>query len=201
MRRPFRDFCVSLAGVLCLLATAASAQDKFFDSNGVRLRYVDGGTGAPVVLVHGYANSIETWSDRGVLQRIRDLEGDTPFRATVVGLWPPDQPPPTEDQIRERSLELARKNDPLALAAFVKSLRGHVVTDAQVAAVRMPTLGIVGSADAALAGMRQLKTVLPSLELVVVDGATHAFERGILGRAEFVDTIRRFIRAHSQASP
>jgi hypothetical protein len=42
-----------------LLPAVVSAQDKFFTSNGVQIRYVDQGAGEPVVLVHGYTNVIE----------------------------------------------------------------------------------------------------------------------------------------------
>jgi len=49
----------------------ASAEDKFFNSNGVRIRYVDHGTGEPVVLVHGYTNVIErAWIETGVLPNL-----------------------------------------------------------------------------------------------------------------------------------
>jgi pimeloyl-ACP methyl ester carboxylesterase len=286
-------------GCACVLlvtawASLAAAQDRYFDSGGVRLHYVDGGSGEPLVLAHGYTNSVELWSDTGVLanlrrdhrviafdarghgksgkphdpaaygaemsrdivrlldhlglrrahilgysmggnvvvqllttnpdrflsavlvaaagrrqwtareddntrNRVRELEGPTPFRATVLGVWPPDQPPPSEDVLQQRSLELSRTNDPLALAAFVKAVRGHVVTTEQVASVKVPTMGIVGSADPALAGMRDLKAVMPSLELVVVDGATHGYERSILRRPEFVDHVRRFVAERRQA--
>lgn len=34
----------------------------FLSIDGVRVRYVDVGTGAPVVLIHGFASSLETWT-------------------------------------------------------------------------------------------------------------------------------------------
>jgi pimeloyl-ACP methyl ester carboxylesterase len=34
----------------------------FADVNGVRVRYIDTGSGSPVVLVHGFASSLETWN-------------------------------------------------------------------------------------------------------------------------------------------
>jgi pimeloyl-ACP methyl ester carboxylesterase len=37
----------------------ALAQDKFFDSAGVQIRYVEKGSGDPIVLVHGYTSNIE----------------------------------------------------------------------------------------------------------------------------------------------
>jgi len=50
--------------VLLLLTASAAAQpvappDQFFDSAGVRIRYVDQGSGAPIVLMHGYTGTLD----------------------------------------------------------------------------------------------------------------------------------------------
>ena len=56
------------ATLLWILASAALAQDRFLDAGGVRIRYVERGAGAPVVLVHGFTASIERgWIETGVL--------------------------------------------------------------------------------------------------------------------------------------
>lgn len=56
---------------VCLPASAgaqAPLQDRFFDSEGVRIRYVDTGRGEPLVLVHGNLSHIERqWVATGVL--------------------------------------------------------------------------------------------------------------------------------------
>jgi len=53
------------------LAYGQATQDKFFDSNGVRIRYVEQGAGEPVVLVHGYISSAEeAWFTSGVFQQL-----------------------------------------------------------------------------------------------------------------------------------
>jgi pimeloyl-ACP methyl ester carboxylesterase len=38
-----------------------NAQDRFFDSNGVRIRYQVSGQGPPVVLIHGFGETLERW--------------------------------------------------------------------------------------------------------------------------------------------
>jgi pimeloyl-ACP methyl ester carboxylesterase len=44
-----------------------SLQDKYFDSNGIRIRYVEAGTGTPIVLIHGYTRFLESnWINNGV---------------------------------------------------------------------------------------------------------------------------------------
>ena len=47
------------------------ADAKFATIDGVRLRYVDVGEGSPVVLIHGYASSLDTWS--GLIPRLAEL--------------------------------------------------------------------------------------------------------------------------------
>ncbi len=49
-----------------LLAATAHAQDRWFDSAGVRIRYVDRGAGTPVVLLHGNGGSLQSWIDSGI---------------------------------------------------------------------------------------------------------------------------------------
>jgi pimeloyl-ACP methyl ester carboxylesterase len=46
----------------------ALGQERYFDSAGVRIRYIDQGTGPAIMLVHGFTATIETsWIDTGVL--------------------------------------------------------------------------------------------------------------------------------------
>lgn len=55
---------------LCLLGAAgfSFADDQFFDSDGVKIRYTVQGEGEPVVLVHGYTAGIATnWKAPGIL--------------------------------------------------------------------------------------------------------------------------------------
>jgi pimeloyl-ACP methyl ester carboxylesterase len=52
----------------CIWIGAATAQDRFFLSGGVRINYVDHGAGAPVLLIHGFTASIEpAWIETGIL--------------------------------------------------------------------------------------------------------------------------------------
>jgi pimeloyl-ACP methyl ester carboxylesterase len=62
---------IALMATFVCSASDALAQDKFFMSNGVRLRYVERSTGQPVVLLHGNAGWIEeSWSDPGVIDAL-----------------------------------------------------------------------------------------------------------------------------------
>ena len=123
------------------------------------------------------------WTDqdeRDAEAAAAELESGVPYRSLILATAPTDQPPPTEEAIRKRSQEIVATNDPLAHAALVRARRELVVTDSQMAAVRVPTLAVVGSADRALTGVNSLKAVWPALKVVVIQGAVHssANERG-----------------------
>jgi pimeloyl-ACP methyl ester carboxylesterase len=64
---------VLVAAVLVLGAGPALAQDQYFDSSGVRIRYIDRGKGDPVVLLHGNGGSLQGWIDAGI---VASLERD-----------------------------------------------------------------------------------------------------------------------------
>lgn len=265
---------------------AAAAQDRFFDSGGVRLRYVDHGAGTPVVLVHGFTASIEpAWIETGILpdlardyrviafdlrghgksdkphdpraydeigldairlldrlgiqkahivgyslggiivcklltthpgrflsavlggaayrrsqsersdraadQAARDIESGV-YRDLVVSTAPTDEPAPTEEAIRKRSKEISQANDVLAHAALMRARRALVVTDGEIARVRVPAIALVGAADPALPRVQAMQAVWPGLELRVVPGAAHptVHPRGLPRRTEFLDAIR-----------
>jgi pimeloyl-ACP methyl ester carboxylesterase len=270
-------------------STAALAQDRFFDSAGVRIRYVDHGAGLPVVLIHGFTANIErSWIETGVLPDLArdyrvialDLRGhggsDKPrdprayddigldvirlldhleisrahvvgyslggiivaklltthserflsavlgaaayrrgrsersdreaeaaareieagvYRALVVSTAPTDEPPPDEAAIRQRSRDIAGSNDILAHAALMRARRALLVTDAEIAAVRVPALAVAGAADPALPRIRAMQAVWPGLELQIVPGAAHptVHPRGLPRSSQFVAAIRRQI--------
>lgn len=284
------------AAVLCLvLAPGVSfAQDKFFDSNGVTIRYVEQGNGEPIVLLHGIADSLEIWVRRNVFQNLatdyrviafdarghgksgkphdpkrygREMALDTVRlldhlgirRAHVVGYsmggrltsqlltlhpdrfltatlvagvsafrWTPEAARRAEQEASEREQECVSRTlifnqfrdkpseedikarsaacfadpnqDRFAIAALTRSRADQVITPAQAAAVTVPTLGIVGSLDPQTAGFERLKKLRPSLKLVVIDGAVHAGDHGILTRPEFIAALREFIAANRTSS-
>ena len=73
--------CSAMIMTVALLSTALSApvvgNDMYFDSDGVRIRYIDvgprDGDGEPVVLIHGGAASIEwQWGESGMIDALDD---------------------------------------------------------------------------------------------------------------------------------
>jgi pimeloyl-ACP methyl ester carboxylesterase len=285
-----------LAACLGLVASVAGAQtaldDKFFDSKGVKIRYVDVGQGEPVVLIHGFSSTLDAnWGGTHVIdalakdfrvvaldcrghgksdkphdaksygiemiedvarlmdhlglakahivgysmggaitgkfitthpervisavfggssprlgwtaQNERDneelassLEQGTGMRPLILRLLPPNEPRPSDDVIDRQSQASLGRNDAIALASVQRGNKAQVVTVAQVRALQMPILAVVGSADPLKAGVDAFKTLLPSLNVVVIDGATHSGARGAPARQEFRDAVHDFLAAH-----
>ena len=276
-------------GAYCLSANADAAEERFFDSAGIRIRYIEEGWGEPVVLVHGYTSDAEAqWTRTGVLQALatryrvialdarghgrsgkphdpaqygpemgfdilRLLDYLDITRAHIVGysmgahivaqlatthperfltatlggapgrfswsledqqrvereaaemeqallrsqtlrLWPHGEPLPSEERIRELSAAQLTGQDPRALAAVRRSNPAQVVTLAQIAAVTVPMLGVVGTADPYLSQFLELKAVMPQLDLVTIEAASHS---SAPGRPEFSQAVLAFLRAHS----
>lgn len=46
------------------------AGDKFLDAGGIRIRYQASGQGTPVVLLHGFGETLESWQRAGIVQLI-----------------------------------------------------------------------------------------------------------------------------------
>src|SRR5437016_4381064 len=66
-----RTTLVVISGLLFLLPCIAGAADQFFDSNGVKIRYIVTGSGEPIILIHPFAASAEIWEPL-----VRDLSKD-----------------------------------------------------------------------------------------------------------------------------
>lgn len=271
-------------------AAAAAADDRFFDSGGVRLRYLERGAGPPVVLLHGFTADMErAWMQTGVMTDLsrdhrvvaldlrghgrsdkprhaaaydeialdvvrlldhlgierahavgyslggiilarlltthehrfltvtlaaaayrraqseradraaeaaaREIEETGLFRSLVVSTAPTDEPAPDEQAIRQRSDAIALYNDRFALAALMRARRALLVTDAQVAMVRVPVLALVGSADPQAERVKAMQGKWPALHVEVVPGATHptVHPRALIRRPEFVAAVRRHV--------
>ncbi len=296
LRRTALVLIASATAFAPIARAQTAADDKFFDSRGVKIRYVDVGRGEPVVLIHGFSSSLDAnWGQTKVIDALAkdfrvvafDVRGhgksDKPHdvasyglavvedvtrlmdhlgiaKAHIVGysmggavtgkfitmhpdrvitavfggsaprlgwpaqaerdsnalaesleqghgmrplilrLAPPNEPKPSDEAIERESRVIMGRNDPLALAAVQRGNREQAVTLAEVRALRMPLLAVVGSADPIKAGVDAFKLIKSDLNVVVIDGATHSSTRGAPGRREFAAAIHDFIAAHRSAS-
>jgi pimeloyl-ACP methyl ester carboxylesterase len=267
----------------------AAPPDKFFDSNGARIRYVEEGDGEPALLIHGFTSSVEHgWIDTGAFSQlarhyhviafdvrghgksgkphdpkqygretvqdvIRLLDhlhiqkahivgysmggrivaqllatkperfitatlggailniGSSPLdgvrdvwateieqgslHSIALAIWPTDHAKPTEEEIRRFSKERLNGNDLQALAAACRAYPSDPIEESAVTTLRVPVLGIAGTADPALNGLNALKSRLPELQLTVVSiqGAGHM---AAFSPEEFVQAIEQFLAAH-----
>ena len=278
---------ITVVALVVSFSVDGSAQDQFFESNGVRIRYVEQGTGDVVVLIHGNGGSLQGWIDRGVLptlardyrvvaidarghgksgkphdpraygrelgldvvrlldhlkvrrahiigysmgasitatlltshpdrfitatlggaagrfrwtaedttramQEASEKERDCVSRTQIRRLAAVGQPKPSDEEIRKASEAcMANPNqDRFAFAALHRSLPEQAITPEQVKAVKVPTLGVVGSLDPYLADFKELSTLRPAMKLVVINGATHGTATQ---RPEFVAAVRDFL--------
>lgn len=102
---------------------------------------------------------------------------------------------PTEEEIQKRIAACRADTtfDPLAVAASLRGYRDQAVTPEQMAAVKVPTLGIVGTLDHTLKAMQDLKKIRPDMKLVLLEGVSHTGKTGIQGSPALVPEIRTFI--------
>jgi len=297
MTRRISPLTVVLAVFFVFSASAQTPlEDRFFTSEGVRIRYVDVGRGEPVVLVHGFSSSLDAnWGNLGIIEKLskdfrvialdcrghgksdkphdaasyginliedvtrlldhlsvrrahivgysmggaiagkfitthpvrvisavfggsaprltwtaqseRDseelavsLESGQGMRPLILRLAPPNEPKPSDEAIAAQSRATLGRNDALALAAVQRGNKHQVVTAAEVKALRMPLLAVVGSADPIKAGVDAFKQLKPELTVIVIDGATHSGARGAPGRPEFASAVHDFLAAHRSSS-
>ena len=278
-----KKFLIVIA--VLVVAVPVFAEDKFFNSNGVQIRYVDEGMGEPVILLHGFTGSVDRWRvDSRVFEELRkeyrviafDSRGNglsgkphtadaygvemahdatrlldhlgiqrahfvgfsfrgnvvaklltmTPsrflsaviggasgrraddpkaneeearqiekgdFRSLLTRLAATNGPAPSEEAIRLASQQISERNDLLAISAMVRGRPGLIVTEKAQAAVRVPTLAIVGSLDPNLAGVQTLKKLMPTLQVVIIEGAGHG---PTLTHPQFIEATRAFISNH-----
>ena len=95
--------------------------------------------------------------------------------------------------------EQARNADPddgqdyVALAVIPLGWREQSVSESELAATSVPTLAVVGTEDVRLPQVRGLKSVIPGLQLIEVEGGTHGATQR---RPEFIHGVRAFLDSH-----
>ncbi|MBX9787965.1 MAG: alpha/beta hydrolase [Pirellulales bacterium] len=268
--------------------------DQFFDSDGVKIHYIEQGAGEPVLLIHGFTANIQLqWVAPGVFPRlakefrvialdnrghgrsgkphdaaeygvkmvedsIRLLDHLKIERAHVVGysmggfitnkllslhpervitatlggagwsregdkrfeimdqladsldagtgiapllkfLTPEGAPPLSEEQIKTYNQMVLLLNDPKALAAAVRGMKGLMIPEEKLLANTRPVLALIGSKDPLKAGVDELEKVkMPQLTVEVIDGADHM---DAFGRPEFIEGLEKFLDANRVAQP
>jgi pimeloyl-ACP methyl ester carboxylesterase len=103
----------------------------------------------------------------------------------------------TGEELERRAKELLSRNDPIALAAVVRSFSAVQLTNDEIAALKIPILVIVGSEDLPESRPAAFEGLQPDLKTVIVDAADHT---NTVPRPEFSDALRTLLREHSSSA-
>ncbi|MEA2564318.1 MAG: hypothetical protein QOH06_5822 [Acidobacteriota bacterium] len=111
-------FLLTVLVVFCLVPVPADAADEFFDSNGVKIRYVTEGKGDPVVLIHGWMGDSSMWgSDQSGNTKL-DTTGADGFQLIAMdcrGHGKSDKPHDPEKYGPEMAADVVRLLDHLKI--------------------------------------------------------------------------------------
>lgn len=146
------------------------------------------------VQVAGPGRSPDAANDPRIEIEAAEIEKSGISRSRLYRQAPPNAKP-TEEDYRQREAE-CRANPDFDRHSVAASLRGYkdqAVTPDQMRAVRIPTLGIVGTLDHALAEMQELKKLRPDMKLVLLEGVSHTGQTGIQSQPQLVVEIRTFL--------
>lgn len=146
------------------------------------------------VQVAGAGRSPAAANDPRIEVEAAEIEKDCVSRSRIYRQAPPNAKPTEEDYQKRVAACRADPNfDQLAVAASLRGYKDQAVTPEQMMAVKVPTLGIVGTLDHTLKEMQDLKKLRPDMKLVLLEGVSHTGATGIQGRPELVSAIRDFI--------
>lgn len=106
--------------LLCFATTPVLAlEDQYLDANGVKIRYIDTGRGKAIVLLHGGASNLESWTSEGVVDNLAKDFRVIAFDARGHGKS--DSPRDPAAYGRQQALDVVRILDAL------KIQRAHII--------------------------------------------------------------------------
>ena len=188
-----RVLCV--ATLICAAASPATAQsftaeDRYFDSQGVRIRYVDVGRGEPVLFFHAMSESVERLLNTGVIDRLAahfrvivfDMRGhgksDKPHDPAAYGQAMVEDAARLLDHVQVRSVHVVGY-----------SLGGYVAakfTATHPARVRTATFGASSVMSARLWAMRFEGRIVS-----IADALERGDPRPLIGRFTAAEELER----------
>jgi len=142
----------------------------------------------------GAGRSPEAANDPRIEIEASEIEKSCISRSRLYRQAPPNAKP-TEEEYRRREAQCRADADfdQYSVAASLRGYHDQAVTAEQMRAVKVPTLGIVGTLDHTLKEMQELKQLRPDMKFVLLEGVSHTGPTGIQGRPELVTAIRDFI--------
>jgi pimeloyl-ACP methyl ester carboxylesterase len=95
----------------------------------------------------------------------------TPLLRAVTG----GQNAPSDDAVAAASAALFARNDPAALAAATRGLlQLFQISEAELRAVKVPVLAVVGEEDQNAASAKSMARAVTTMEVIIIPGANHA---------------------------
>jgi pimeloyl-ACP methyl ester carboxylesterase len=154
-----------------------------FDSDGVRIAYIDEGQGEPILLIHGFASNAATnwiapgWVSalsaagrRAIPYMVRGMVGSGPI---AKALEAPSIDDVTNDTARSfRAFAEQTGSDLKALAACMRGPREKITAD-ELATIAVPTLVAVGSEDVIAGSGAELATLIKGAQFLDIPRRDH----------------------------
>ena len=146
--------------------------------------------------VAGAGRSPEAANDPRIEVEASEIEKGCISRSRLYRQAPPNAKPTEDDYRKAEERCRADKNfDQYSVAASLRGYHDQAVTLEQMAAVNVPTLGIVGTLDHTLKEMQALSKARPAMKFVLLEGVSHTGATGIQRQPALVTEIRAFIAA------
>ena len=142
----------------------------------------------------GPGRSPQAANDPRIEVEASEIEKSCISRSRLFRQAPPTAKPSEDDYRRaEEKCRVDKSFDQSAVAASLRGYRDQAVTPEQMQAVKVPTLGVVGTLDHTLKEMQELKRLRPEMNLVIVDGVSHMGATGIQRWPGLPGAIREFV--------
>ena len=149
--------------------------------------------------VSGAGRSPAAANDPRIEVEAAEIEKECISRSRMYRQAPPNAKPVEADyKARAEECRANKQFDQHATAASLRGYKDQAVTAEQMRAVKVPTLGIVGTLDHTLKEMQELKRVRPDMKLVLLEGVSHTGATGIQGKPELVVEIRAFLASQGK---
>lgn len=133
---------------------------------------------------------LNAYDKKFIEDSLSEMESDLPFRSLAVAIQPTGTPLPSDDELRKMVAPLIAANDVKAFAAMWRGGAFLLTTDAALKAAKFSMIEIIGTLDPAVSEVEPLKKAHPQIKTLVLEGATHGGEQGVLRRPETMKALR-----------
>jgi pimeloyl-ACP methyl ester carboxylesterase len=126
----------------------------------------------------------------------QSLESGNGITPLIKLLTPAGRAEPTPAQLKTINQLFSVFNDPKALAAVMRGMKGLTLTAKELQSNQVPTLALVGDCDPFKRGIDELKSRVPNFQVVVIKDSDHM---DAFLKPEFTQLLRAFL-ARNQGS-